>query len=114
MIASVDDVTQVLFDNIQVHDSFLTALKTRLKRSTNVTEERYAQWQIVLMGATDTLFCVLITSLALWLEMHFRWNSSSCFAVAIHVFFTDDVMVPAEGKKSKEIASSAFSRIFKM
>jgi hypothetical protein len=28
--------------------------------------------------------------------------------------FTDDVMVPAGGKKSKEIASSAFSRIFKM
>ena len=111
MIARIDDTTQVLIDNIQVHDSFPNALKTRMNWSKNVTEERDAPWQIV-MGATDTMFCVL-TSLALWLEMHFRWNPNALLSP--YVFsFTNDITVPAGGKKSKEIASNAFTRIFKM
>jgi hypothetical protein len=65
------------------------------------------------MGATDTtLFCVL-TILALWLEMHFRLNPNALLLP--YVFsFTDDTTVPAGGKESKEIASSAFTRIFNM
>ena len=65
------------------------------------------------MGATDTMFCVL-TSLALWLEMqHFRWNPNALLSPYV-LSFTDDISVPAGGKKSKEIASNAFTRIFKM
>jgi hypothetical protein len=37
MIARIDDTTQVLVDNVQIHNSFPNALKTRLNWSKNVT-----------------------------------------------------------------------------
>ena len=111
LIARIDDTTQVLLENIQVHDSFPNALKTRMNWSKNVTEERDAPWQLVL-GCMDTVFCVL-TSLAVWLEMHFRWNPNALLSP--YVFsLSDDIAVPAGGKKSKDIASKAFTLIFKM
>ena len=109
LIARIDDTTQVLIENIQVqHDSFPNALKTRMNWSKNVTEERDAPWQLV-MGAMDTTFCVL-TSLAVWLEMHFRWNPNALLSP--YVFpYSDDIVVPAGGKKLKEIASNGFTKI---
>jgi hypothetical protein len=43
LVARIDDATQVLIDNIQVHDTFSSnCLKTRLNWSKNVQEERDA------------------------------------------------------------------------
>ena len=95
LIGQIDDTTQVLIENIQIHNSFPNALKTRLSWTKNVTEERDAPWQIVL-GSADPAFDVL-TTLGLWLEMHFRWNPNV-----------------AGGVKSKNMARAAFTSIFKM
>ena len=72
MLARIDDTTQVLLDKIQIHNNFCNVLKTRMNWSKNVQEERDAPFQIVL-GCMDSLYCVL-TSLTLWLELHFRMN----------------------------------------
>ncbi len=55
LLARIDDTTQVLVENIRIHDSFCNALKTRMNWSKNVTEERDAPWQIIL-GSMDTVF----------------------------------------------------------
>jgi hypothetical protein len=45
--------------------------------------------------------------------MHFRWNPN--ILLSPHIFsFVDDVMVPAGGMKSKEIASNAFTKSLSM
>ena len=50
LLARIDDTTQVLVENICVHDSFCNALKTRLNWSKNVKKEMrhgksfWAQW----------------------------------------------------------------------
>jgi hypothetical protein len=64
------------------------------------------------MGAMDSTYCVLI-SLALWLEMNFRSNPNALLSPYLFSL-SDDVSVPGGGKKSKEIASNVFTRIFKM
>ena len=103
--------TQVLIENIRVHDSFCNALKTRLNWSKNVSEERDAPWQIVL-GSMDTAFCVL-TSLALWMELNLRSNPNAILSP--YVFsFSDDNSIPNGGQKSKETAQLMFGKIFKM
>ena len=111
LIARIDDTTQVLVDNICVHDNFCNALKTRLNWSKNFTEERDAPWQVVL-GLMDTLFCVL-TSLALWMELNHRENPNA--ALSPYLFnFSDDVSIPKGGQKSKETAETIFNKVFKM
>jgi Transcriptional activator of glycolytic enzymes len=111
LIARIDDTTQVLIENIRVHDSFCNALKTRLNWSKNVSEERDAPWQIVL-GSMDTAFCVL-TSLALWMELNLRSNPNAILSP--YVFsFSDDNSIPNGGQKSKETAQLMFGKIFKM
>ena len=111
LIARIDDTTQVLIDNIRLHDSFCNALKTRLNWSKNVSEERDAPWQLVI-GAMDTAFCVL-TSLALWMELNFRRNPNALLSP--YVFsFSDDNDIPAGGQKAKECAQTMFNKIFKM
>jgi hypothetical protein len=111
LIARIDDTTQVLVENIRVHDSFCHALKTRLNWSKNVSEERDAPWQIVL-GSMDTAFCVL-TSLALWMELNLRSNPNAILSP--YVFnFSDDNSIPSGGQKSKETAQLIFGKIFKM
>ena len=55
MLACIlDNTTQVLLDNIQIHDNFYNVLKTRMNWSKNVQEERDAPFQIVL-GCMDTI-----------------------------------------------------------
>ena len=111
LIACIDDTTQVLVDNIRVHDNFCNALKTRLNWSKNVTEERDAPWQVVL-GLMDTLFCVL-TSLALWMELNHLENPNA--ALLPYLFnFSDDVSIPKGGQKSKETAQTIFNKVFKI
>jgi hypothetical protein len=57
LLARIDDRTQVLVENIRVHDSFCNALETRMNWSKNVTEERDAPWQIILgSGVTLTRY----------------------------------------------------------
>ena len=111
MIGRIDDTTQVLIENIQVHDFYPNALKTRMNWSKNVSEERDAPWQIVL-GAMDTTYCVL-TCLSLWLELHARLNPNVLLSPYVFAF-TNDNTVPGGGKKSKEIASTAFTKVFRM
>jgi hypothetical protein len=111
LIARIDDTTQVLIDNIRVHDSFCNALKTRLNWSKNVSEERDAPWQIVI-GAMDTAFCVL-TSLALWMELNFRSNPNALLSPYIFSF-SDDNDIPTGGQKAKETTQTMFNKIFKM
>ncbi len=56
LLALIDDTTQVLIDNIWVHDLFCNTIKTRLDWSKHVSKkERDAPWQIVL-GVIDTAF----------------------------------------------------------
>ncbi len=111
LIARINDTTQVLVDNVRVHDNFCNALKTRLNWSKNVTEERDAPWQAVL-GLMDTAFCVL-TSLALWMELNHRENPNA--ALSPYLFsFSNDVSIQKGGQKSKQTAQAMFNRVFKM
>jgi hypothetical protein len=112
LLARIDDTTQVLVENICVHDSFCNALKTRLSWSKNVTEERDAPWQIISLGSMDTVFCV-VASLSLWMELNLRCNPNA--SLSPYVFgFCDDNSIPSGGKKSKETAHNIFSKVFKM
>ena len=72
LIAWVDDSTQLVLEHIRVHDTFVSALKTRLNWSKNVDDEQDAPWQIVL-GSLNPVYCVLC-SLALWLELNLQLN----------------------------------------
>ena len=111
LLARIDDTTQVLVENLKVHDSFCNALKTRLNWSKNVTEERDAPWQIVL-GSMDTAFCVF-ASLSLWMELNLRSNPNALLSPYLFSF-CDDNSIPAGGQKSKETAHNMFNKIFKM
>jgi hypothetical protein len=62
-IACVDDSTQLVLEHIRNHDSFPSALETRLNWSKNVDDERDAPWQIML-ESLNPVYCVLC-SLAL-------------------------------------------------
>jgi hypothetical protein len=111
LLARIDDTTQVLVENLKVHDSFCNALKTRLNWSKNVSDERDAPWQVVL-GSMDTAFCVF-ASLSLWMEINLRSNPNA--SLSPYLFgFCDDNSIPTGGQKSKETAHNIFSRIFKM
>jgi hypothetical protein len=44
LIACVDHSTQLVLEHIRVHDSFPSALKTRLNWSNNVDNEQHAPW----------------------------------------------------------------------
>jgi hypothetical protein len=111
LIARIDDTTQVLTENIRVHESFPNALTTRLNWSKNVTEERDAPWQIVL-GSIDTSFCVL-ASLSLWMELNLKANPNALLSPYLFNF-CDDNSIPAGGQKSKETAHNMFNKIFRM
>jgi hypothetical protein len=111
LLARIDDTTQVLVENLKVHDSFCNALKTRLNWSKNVSEERDAPWQIVL-GSMDTAFCVY-ASLSLWMEVNLRTNPNALLSPYLFSF-CDDNSIPSGGQKSKETAHNMFNKIFKM
>jgi Transcriptional activator of glycolytic enzymes len=111
LLARIDDTTQVLVENLRVHDSFCNALKTRLNWSKNVSEERDAPWQVVL-GSMDTAFCVLV-SLSLWMEVNLRSNPNALLSPYLFNF-CDDNSIPAGGQKSKETAQIMFHKVFKM
>ncbi|KAI2511670.1 hypothetical protein MHU86_2736 [Fragilaria crotonensis] len=75
LIARVDDSTQLVLEHIRVHDTFASALKTRLNWSKNMDDEQDAPWQIVL-GSLNPVYCVLC-SLALWLELNLKLNPTA-------------------------------------
>ena len=111
LIARIDDMTQVVLEHIRVHDNFPNARKTHLNWSKNVQDERDAPWQVVL-GSMNAAFCVFV-SLGLWLEVNLKSNPSAI--ASPYVFsFSDDVTVPAGGRKAKDIAQTIFGkRVFK-
>ena len=70
LIGRVDDVTNFKTADPRGHSSFYFALKTRVRWSKNVMEERQCPPQI-LMGALDPDFCVIL-NLAIYLEEFLR------------------------------------------
>ena len=80
LIACVDDSTQLVLKHIRVHDSFPSALKTRLNWSKNMDNKQDAPRQIK-MGLLNPMYCVLC-SFAFWSE-------------------SDDIRVPDGRFKSK-------------
>ncbi|KAI2510537.1 hypothetical protein MHU86_3805 [Fragilaria crotonensis] len=110
LIARVDDSTQLVLEHIRVHDTFASALKTRLNWSKNVDDERDAPWQIVL-GSLNSVYCVLC-SLALWLELNLKLNPTAMNLP--YVFgISDNVRVPEGGLTSKAMIQAAFTVIFR-
>jgi hypothetical protein len=107
----INNMTQVVVEHIRVHDNFPNALKTRLNWSKNVQDECNAPWQVVL-GSMNAAFCVFV-SLGLLLEVNLKSNPSA-FASPYVFSFSDDVTVPAGGRKAKDIAQTIFGkRVFK-
>ena len=110
LIARVDDSTQLVLEHIRVHDTFTSALKTRLNWSKNVDDERDAPWQIVL-GSLNPVYCVLC-SLALWLELNLKLNPAAMNSPYVFCI-SDDVRVPEGGLKSKAMIQAAFTIMFR-
>ena len=97
MISRVENCTQFVMQNIELHPHFNFAIKAKLCWSKNVQEKQNAPWQVAL-GSMETPFCILV-SLALWLEilissMVYGLNTSDVFT------FNNSVMIPDGGKKS--------------
>ena len=110
MIARVDDTCQVRIDNLQSHPTFPFALKTRLKWSKNVYDERDAPWQVIL-GSYETKFCVIV-SLGLWLEtlmMRFPYGRTTPYVFA----FSEDTSIPGGANKSKNYVQRVFKKMMK-
>ena len=111
LIARMDDSMNVLMENIAVHPRFPFCLRTRLKWSKNVREERDAPWQIM-VGCQDSDFCVL-TNLSLWLEVFFTEythapNTPYLFG------FSEDCRIPEGGESCKNTLKYILtSNIFK-
>jgi hypothetical protein len=110
LIACVDDSTQLVLEHIQVHDSFPSALKTRLNWSKNVDNEQDAPWQIVL-GSLNPVYCVLC-SLALWLELNLKLNPTAMNLPYVFCI-SDDIRVPDGRLKSKAMIQAAFTNLFR-
>ena len=111
LISRIDDTTQMKRVNLEVHDSFLFLLKTKLNWAKNCMTEKDAPWQ-VLLGAIESVFCVHI-SLALWLELDIDEIPTS--GATPYIFaFSDDTKVPDGGKKAKSKVQGIYSStIFK-
>ena len=87
LIARMDDSMNILLENVATHPRFPFCLRTRLKWSKNVREERDAPWQIV-VGCQDSDFCVLI-NLSLWLEVYCTEYSHSMQSPYLFGFSAD-------------------------
>lgn len=112
MIARIDDTTQFKVENLQSHQHFDFCLKAKLNWSKNVHEERDAPWQVII-GAMDTTFCV-ITSLAVWLEVHIMLDPNAMLTPYVFAF-SDDNNIPKGGIKSKQTVQTIFAKdIFPM
>ena len=81
---------QLVLEHIQVHDSFPSALKTRLNWSKNLNNKQDEQWQIVL-GPLNPVYCVLC-SLALWVELNLKLNPTAT-NLPYYVFCISDNIV---------------------
>ena len=111
LIARMDDTMNVLLENVDVHPRFPFCLKTRLKWSKNVREERDAPWQIMI-GSRDSVFCVMI-NLALWLEVYFE-NYSYAMDSPYLFAFSADCRIPEGGTNCKNaLKYILMSNIFK-
>jgi hypothetical protein len=80
-----DDTTQVLVDNVRVHDNFCNALKTRLNWSKNVTVERDAPWQVVL-GSMVSFFILYVDKFGVMDGVESQ-GEPECFTVAVSCLF---------------------------
>jgi hypothetical protein len=110
LIACVDDSTQLVLEHIRVHDSFPSALKTRLNWSKNVDNKQDAPRQIVL-GLLNPVYCVL-SSLPLWLELSLKLNLTAMNLPFVFCI-SDDIRVPDGGLKSKAMIQAAFTILFR-
>ena len=90
----------ILLENVDVHPRFLFCLKTRLKWSKSVREERDAPW-LIMIGSRDSDFCVMI-NLALWLEV-FVGNYSLQWTLHIYLDFSADCIIPEGGTSCKNV-----------
>jgi hypothetical protein len=107
LIARVDNSTQLVLEHIQVHDSFPSALKTRLNWSKKDDDECDAPWQIILGSLNPTMYCVVLCSLALWLELNLILNPT---AMTLPYFcINDNIRVPVGGLKSKAMIQAALT-----
>jgi hypothetical protein len=110
MLARVDDVSQSLRENLQLHDRFPNiALKSRINWSKNVMEERDAPFQSML-ASMDPVYCVHL-SLSLWLELHAEQNPNAALSPFLFAF-SDDNNIPSGGLKSKATVQGILRQIF--
>lgn len=110
LIARIDDSTQATLEHVKPHDHFDFLLKTRLNWSKNVNDERDAPWQTII-PCMNHVYCVHL-SLALWLEIFIGTNPAGLLTPYIFAF-SDDILVPKGGHKSKGLVQSIFrSSIF--
>ena len=110
MIGRLDDCTQMLLENLQVHDRFPSyALQARMSWSKNVRDERGAPFQM-LVGSMLTVYCVLV-NVALWLEIQLETTPGATLSPYIFSF-SQDYSVPSGGKKASNLASQLIREIF--
>jgi hypothetical protein len=96
MIIRIDDTTQLVLENLQMHDNFPNVLKARQTWSKNVQDERDAPWHIVL-GSLDSVLCVHLL-LSLWLELNLKTKKNS-FALHYVFSFSNEVDISIGGVK---------------
>lgn len=111
MIGRLDDCTQLLAENVKVHDKFPSyALKSRLTWSKNVMDERDAPFQM-LLGSLLTVYCVFV-NIGIWLEIQLETTSGAILSP--YVFsFSGVYNVPEGGKKASAIAGKMIGDIFR-
>ena len=108
LISRIDCACQALVENLQPTPIFSFALKTRLRWSKNVLEERQAPWQIML-ASMDHVYCNHI-SLALWLELYVEADPEKAELSPYLFAFSDDVAVPSGGDKAKDTVQNIYRK----
>jgi hypothetical protein len=107
LIARIDDTSQQLLENVKAHNTFIDfVLKGKLNWSKNVLEERDAPWQTIL-AANNPLYDTHL-SLGVWLESFLE--DSPVAELTPYVFtFSDDIVIPTGGRKSKNLVSAFYT-----
>jgi hypothetical protein len=105
MVARLDDVCELEYEDIQPSDDFNFALTCKMCWSKNVHEERDAPEQI-LLGAMDTRYCILL-ALAIYLE---AWIGTGQGMVGTLLFnASDDNPTRVKALISEILRSEAFN-----
>lgn len=106
MLARIDCTTQTERQNLKQHDRFDFLLKTKLRWSKNVMEERDAPWQTVL-ASMNHRFCVYL-QVSLWLEVYAETSPTAPLTPYLFAF-SNDVSIPNGGYKAKAEVQSIYS-----